>query len=213
MITPSVSILILALVTAVVALGFAERVLERMRLSSTAAIIVLLAMAAAHFLPDIEFQGLTINLGALVLLGIVIYLIVTTTAQEALRAVIVGLITGAVIWLTDKLLPVDPSSAWFSLDPLFVGGIASGLIAYVLGRSRRSAFCGAILGTILVDLANMMELMQAGIPQSIHVGAGGLLASVAISPLIAVAIAEGIGEIRERLHRGSAVPSGGEDGE
>ena len=94
---------------------------------------------------------------------------------------------------------------------MFVGGIAAGLISYALGRSRRSAFCGAILGLFFVDIANALELMQAGINQPIQIGGGGLLASIALNPLIAVAIAEAIGEIRERLHRGPALPLGGDD--
>ncbi|KLU39182.1 MAG: hypothetical protein AA931_11440 [Peptococcaceae bacterium 1109] len=212
MISPSITIALLGLVTALVALGFGERVLERMRLSTASAIVLLLAMVGAHFLPAWQVTpGLTIHLGALILLGIVAYLITTTSAREAARALIVGLITGAAIWLSDKLLPVDPSSRWFILDPVFVGGIAAGLISYALGRSRRSAFCGAILGLFFVDIANALELMQAGINQPIQIGGGGLLASIALNPLIAVAIAEAIGEIRERLHRGPALPQGGDD--
>jgi len=211
MISPTTTIALLGLVTALAALGFGERVLERMRLSTTGAVIILLAMVGAHFLPEWSLtERVTIHLGSVILLGIVIYLVTTASEAEALRALAVGLITAAVIWLSDKLLPVDPSSRWFVVDPVFIGGIVSGLTAYALGRSRRSAFCGAVLGLMFVDLINAYELARAGINQPISIGGGGLLASISLNPLIAVAIAEAVGEIRERLHRGPSVQAGGE---
>ena len=134
----------------------------------------------------------------------------TTSPQEALRGLLVGVITGAIIWLSDKLLPVDPESSWFTIDPLFISGIAAGLTAYILGRSRRSAFCGAILGILFVDIANIIELNRLGTAETFEIGGGGLLAAIALNPLIAVGIAEIIGEIRERLHR-DMIPSSGSD--
>lgn len=211
MITPTVSIALLGIVTVLIALGLGERVLERMRLSTATAIILLLAMVAAHFLPELAFfPGFKVHLGALILLGIVIFLLTTTSPQEALRGLLVGVITGAVIWLSDKLLPVDPESSWFTIDPLFISGIAAGLTAYILGRSRRSAFCGAILGILFVDIANIIELNRLGTAETFEIGGGGLLAAIALNPLIAVGIAEIIGEIRERLHR-DMIPSSGSD--
>ena len=50
MIAPSVTIALLGLLTALVALGFGELVMERMRLISTAAIALMLAMVGANFL-------------------------------------------------------------------------------------------------------------------------------------------------------------------
>ncbi len=212
MISPSTTIALLSIITALVALGFGERVLERMRLNTTSAVVVLLAMVGAHFLPEWKIAGnFAVHLGAVILLGIVVYLMTTASQQEAARALGVGLITGAIIWISDKLLPVDPSSAWFIVDPVFIGGIAAGLAAYLMSRSRRSAFCGAVLGIFFVDVVNAVELMRAGIDQSIELGGGGLFASIALNPLIAVAIAEAIGEVRERLHRGPALPAGGEN--
>ena len=161
MIAPSVTIALLGLLTALVALGFGERVLERMRLSSTATIALMLAMVGAHFLPDWQITSrISVHFGSLILLGIVIYLMSTASQKEAVRAFGVGLITGALIWLSDKLLPVDPSSRWFVLDPVFIGGIAAGLTAYLL-EGPAAVFCGAILGLVFVDLANTLELMRA----------------------------------------------------
>ncbi|NLM39106.1 MAG: hypothetical protein GX205_03540 [Firmicutes bacterium] len=214
MITPTVTITLLGIVTVLIALGFGERVLERMRLNTTAAIILLLAMVGAHFLPELAvFPDFRVHLGALILSGIVTYLLTTTSAQEALRGLLVSVITGAIIWLSDKLLPIDPESSWFTIDPLFVSGIVAGLTAYVLGRSRRSAFCGAILGLLFVDIANIIELSRLGTGQTLEIGGGGLLAAMALNPLIAVGIAEIIGEIRERLHRDKVLTSGSDDNE
>lgn len=66
----------------------------------------------------------------------------------------------------------------------------------MISRSRRSAFIGGILGVFLADLWAMIQLYLEGIPQDIVIGSGGVFSSMTISPIIAVLVAEGIGEIR-----------------
>ncbi|NLZ94012.1 MAG: DUF1614 domain-containing protein [Firmicutes bacterium] len=199
----------LVVITALVYLGFLHRVLDRMRLTKIQALVILLAMLAAGFLPNIPlYAGLSVNIGgALVPVAIAIYLIVTAdTLAEKRRAVITSLIVAIVVFLTEKLLPMEPTSAAFLVDPLFVPSIVAAITAYLLGRSRRSAFIGGVLGVILTDVFAWLENIwfnQLNVP--IVLGSTGVYGAAVISGMGAVLLAELVGEILERLQGGHRV--------
>lgn len=210
MISTSLSVILLGLLSLLIFLGWGQRVLDRMRLKNSTALILLLSMILGHFLPTIKFgTRLALNLGALAPLGVAIYLLATTSTIERQRASLIGTLTAFFLLLTDKLLPPDPGL----LDPVLSAGIFAGVLSYVWSRSRRSAFIGAVLGVFLADLAIAVQLSLTGIPQSITLGSGGMLSSLVISAFLAVLIAEIIGEIRERIHRGPALKQGGQKDE
>ena len=191
------SVTLLGIVTVVVFLGLGQRVLDRMRLTGFEALIILILMIIGHFLPTITLsRGVDVNLGGLIPLGVVIYLLVTTSGLEQRRALGISLGTAILIWLTDTFLPLQPGL----LDPVFSGGIFAGLLATIWGRSRRGAFIAGILGILLVDLANTLQLRVQGIQQRITIGSGGLFSSIVICSFLAVAITEIIGEVRETIH-------------
>ena len=191
------SVTLLGIVTVVVFLGLGQRVLDRMRLTGFEALIILILMIIGHFLPTITLiRDMDVNLGGLIPLGVVIYLLVTTSGLEQRRALGISLGTAILIWLTDTFLPLQPGL----LDPVFSGGIFAGLLATIWGRSRRGAFIAGILGILLVDLANMLQLRVQGIQQRITIGSGGLFSSIVICSFLAVAITEIIGEVRETIH-------------
>lgn len=191
------SVTLLGLVTILVFLGLGQRVLDRMRLTGFEALLILIVMVIGHFLPTISLsEAVALNLGGLIPFGVVLYLLLTTSGLEQRRALGVSLATAILIWLTDKLLPTQPGL----LDPVFSGGIFAGLLATVFGRSRRAAFIGGMLGVLLVDLANLIQLRLDGIQQQITIGSGGIFSSLVISAFLAVAITEIIGEVREYIH-------------
>lgn len=210
MISLPFSVTLLSLLTLLVYLGFGQRVLDRMRLKSSTALLILGLMIIGHFLPTVPLgANLALNLGALVPLGVVLYLLLTTSSQEQQRALLVSALTALFIVLSDKVLPPDPGL----LDPVFSGGIFAGILAYLWGRSRRSAFIAAILGVLIADLVALVQLRTEQIPQKIILGAGGLFSSLVISPFLAVIIAEVIGEAREYLHHKAKLGQGGDDHE
>jgi len=108
------------------------------------------------------------------------------------------LITALLVFLTDKLLPLQPGL----LDPVFSAGIFAGLAATFWGRSRRSAFIAGLLGVFLVDLAGMVQLWLQGVQEEITLGSGGLFSSMVVCSFLAVIITEVIGEVREAIHLG-----------
>ena len=70
-----ISIILLSGVIGLIFLGAAQRVLDRMRLTDTEAILLLVLFIVAHFLPVITLtQYLALNLGALIPFAIIIYL-------------------------------------------------------------------------------------------------------------------------------------------
>ena len=198
---PSVpfSVTLLTFITIFIFLGLGERVLDNMRLTDATAILILLLMIGGHFLTTLSVSPtLRVNLGGLIPIGVVFYLLFTTSRVEQKRAVFISILTALMIFLSDKLLPIQPGV----LDPVFSGGIFAGILSNLLSRSRRSAFIAGLLGVILVDLANVVQLWFAKIAQPITLGGGGLFSSMVISAFLAVIIAEIIGEVREKMHLG-----------
>jgi uncharacterized membrane protein len=201
MFTLPFSVTLLTFLTILVFLGFGQRILDRMRLTDKEAVIILLLMIVGHFLPTISLTSrVALNLGGLIPIGVALYLLFTASSLERGRAAGVSLISAILVFLTDKLLPLQPGL----LDPVFSGGIFAGLTATVWGRSRRSAFIAGLLGVFLVDLASLVQLWLQGLQQEITLGSGGLFSSMVVCAFLAVLITEVIGEIREAIHLGGS---------
>lgn len=199
------SIIFLSGVIILVFLGAAHRVLDRMRLTDTTAIILLVLLIISHFLPVITITPyLGLNLGALIPLGIIIYLLVTAEKHERIRAAVISLATAAVLWLSDQLLPTLPGQIPFDLDPLYIPGIAAGLISYFTTKSRRTAFISAVAAVMLNDLFAAISTSLKTYHAQTIIGGGGIFDALMINGILAVFIAEFIGEIAERIHRGPA---------
>ncbi|NLZ39096.1 MAG: DUF1614 domain-containing protein [Firmicutes bacterium] len=207
--TTNLGTISLVVITALVYLGFLHRVLDRMRLTKMQALVILLAMLAAGFLPEIPlYAGLSVNIGgALIPIGVAVYLIVTAdSAAEKRRAIITPLVVAVLVYLTEKLLPMEPTSAAFLIDPLFVPAVVAAITAYLLGRSRRSAFIGGVFGVILTDIIAWLENLwfnQSNVP--IVLGSTGAYGAAVIGGMGAVLLAELLGEILERLQGGHRV--------
>lgn len=101
---------------------------------------------------------------------------------------------------------VEPGGRFFGyLDALWVYPIIGGLVAYIAGRSRRSAFIAATLGLVLVDLAYLVWLVYTGAPAgTVAIGGAGAFDGIVLAGIVAVLLAEIIGETRERLQGGPA---------
>lgn len=206
MYTSNFGVLTLIVVTALVYLGFLHRVLDRMRLTKVEALVILLAMLVAGFLPNIPLiLGLSINIGgAIIPMAVSVYLIVTADeAAEKRRALITSGAVAVLVYLTDKILPIEPGALGFDIDPLFVPAVLAAVTAYILGRSRRAAFVGGVFGVILTDLmawAENLILYRLHVP--IVLGSTGIFGAAVIGGMGAVLLAELVGEILERLQGG-----------
>jgi len=197
----SISLILLAAVSALVLFGVAQRVLDRMQLTDRAALVIAAAIFFGGLIPDIRLGPVVFNIGGFAVpLGVCIYLLIKTdTTKEVRRALIGSVITGLAVYLLGRWLPSEPEQ--MLIDPHYLYGIAGGVIAYILGRSRRAAFICGVLGVTLADTAVAVINWAQGINSTLSLGVAGAMDTIVISGLLAVLLAELTGEIIERLAR------------
>ncbi|HHY82716.1 MAG TPA: DUF1614 domain-containing protein [Clostridiales bacterium] len=195
---------LLVVATILVLFGVGHQVLDRMRLNDKTAVLFMAGIFIGGLLPDISLgRNFSINLGGAVIPFILaVYLFAKAgTGREKARAVLASLVAGAAIYLAGRLLPHEPESMIF--DPNYAYGIIAGVTAYLFGRSRRASFIAGIMGVILADIAQGIENVIRNIPAPVRLGSAGAVDAVVISGLLAVLLAEFVGELRERLQGGT----------
>lgn len=206
----SIATLLLTAVAVLIFFGVLQRVLDRMYLTDRAALLLVAAMFIGTLLPNLSVGRVQINLGGAVIpLGVCVWLLIRAdTAKERLRACLGAVLTGGAVYALSRLLPNEPEQ--MLVDPMLLYGLAGGVVACLLGRSRRGAFiCGAV-GVMLADVANAVINWSQGVDQTLVLGGAGLADGVVISAVLAVLLTELVGEIMERISRGRRAAKGGE---
>ncbi|NMA95250.1 MAG: DUF1614 domain-containing protein [Clostridiales bacterium] len=194
----------LVVMTILVLFGVGQRILDRMRLSDKGAVMFMLAIFIGGLLPDIPLgDRISINIGgAIIPFILVVYLYIKAgTAKEKIRSIVASILAGAAVFLAGRFLPAEPEA--MMVDPNYVYGIVAGIIAYMMGRSRRASFIAGVMGVILADIAQGVENVIMGIPSPIRLGAGGVVDAIVLSGILAVILAEVVGEFREKLQGGT----------
>ena len=201
----SIGMILLVVISLLILFGVLQRVLDRMALTDRQALACVAAIFIGGWLPDITLGMVTINIGgSLVPLIVCVYLFLHAgTAKERIRAAVASVLTAAAIYAVTLVYPADPI-AMPMLDPMILYGICGGLIAWLLGRSRRSAFIAGVLGVILADAISGLSVWLRGVNQPIHLGSAGALDAVVLAGVIAVLMCELVGEIMERIQTGRA---------
>ena len=185
--------------------GLAERVLDRMRLTSRKALLLVAAMLVGSLFDLDLAPGLTINLGGGIFpLGVAIYLMVTAeTRHESRRTGTAALVTAGAVYLVGRLFPPgEPTELnLFFLDAQHLYAVTAGLVGYTAGRSRRRAFSAGVFGVILADLAHYFASIwdETARNLAVQVGGGGFWGTTVVAGVLAVLVAELIGESRESL--------------
>lgn len=200
----SIGLILLIVVAILVMFGVAQRVLDRLRLTDRQALLFVALIFFGGLIPDIPLSArFSFNIGgALVPLGLCVYLLVRAeTGKERARALIAALVTGAAVWAIGHFTPNEPEQIGF--DPNYLYGLAGGVIGYIFGRSRRGAFIAGVLGVMLADVAQAIVNWNQGIAQPLVLGGAGALDAVVISGLLAVLLSELVGELIERMSRGT----------
>ncbi|SDK41237.1 DUF1614 domain-containing protein [Natronincola ferrireducens] len=203
----SIGLILLIIVSILIFAGVAERVLDRLRLSDKAAIAIIIAIVVSTiFIPNINItQNVSINIGGFVIpVALAIYLFIKAdTGKERWRAVIAAVVAGAAIYGTQRyILPAEPEAQ--NIDPNYVYAILAAIIAYVLGRSRRGAFIAGVMGVVISDVIQMVLNSINNIPAPTRFGGAGGVDTTVIAGVVAVLLAEIVGEARERLQGGTA---------
>jgi uncharacterized membrane protein len=203
----SIGLLLLVAVVVLTVAGLAHRVFDRLYLTDTQALIFLLLLIAGSFVTIPLYRGnftVALNVGGgLLPLALAVYVLSRAgTGTEWGRALLSAVVTGAFLYATAKVFR-NFGHGYDVIDPMWVFGLVAGVVGYVAGgRSRRSAFVGATLGVLLLDLANLVELTVTRSPGRVIVGGAGAFDTVVVAGIVAVLLAEVVGEARERLGGG-----------
>lgn len=195
-------LVVLLALAALVFFGLAQRTLDRMRLTDTQALLAIALMIAGSYVSLPLFGQSSVNVGgALVPLGLIVYLLVRAgTGRERGRAVLAAVASGIAVTVVNSLFEGGPHGAagrQLPIDPLWLSGIVAGLVGYLAGRSRRSAFIAGVGGVLLSDVYTLFTS-----PSPTMVGGAGVFDQVVIAGVLAVGLAEIVGETRERLGGG-----------
>lgn len=209
-----VGIIILFVVSALIFFGVAHRALDRMKLSDKAAFIVIVGLIIGSFI-TIPIMGgrfpLSINIGgALIPLGLAIYLVITAgSATEKIRSLVGAGVTALSIFIVGSLIMTghpEPGGRFGYLDTLWFFPIIAGTVGYLAGRSRRGAFVSATLGILIFDIGYYIWALSIGAPAGrAIIGGAGAFDAIVISGIFAIILAETVGEFRERLAGGPTV--------
>ena len=172
-----------------------------MYLTDRQALLIIGAMLIGTFLPNVVIGSISVNIGgAIIPLGICIYLFYKADEPaERWRSILGSLLTGIVVYALTKLLPSEAEA--LPLDPLWLYGICGGIVAWVIGRSRRAAFICGIIGVLLADIANTIVILLQGYQTQLILGGAGIADATVISGVIAVLMCELVGESIERIVR------------
>ena len=203
----SVGMILLTATAILVFFGAAQRVLDKLRMTDRTALVLIALMFFGTLIPNIVIGSASISIGGAVIpAGICIYLLIRAgTAKERIRSIIGSVITAGIIYAFSALMPDEPET--IVIDPLYLCGIVGGLVAYLLGRSRRGAFICGVFGVLLADIAVSVVNRLNGIQQQLVLGGAGVFDTVVISGLLGVILSELVGELIERFVRGNEQPA------
>ncbi|MBQ7466514.1 MAG: hypothetical protein IJS74_00410 [Clostridia bacterium] len=195
----SVSLWILSTLVILVMCGAGQRILDQMRLNDKQALLILLAIIVGIIIPPIyigKYFCFSIG-GFLIPFILCIYMLISAGwSRDLLRAFIGTILVAGIIYGLEWLMPAE-SPEDIIIDPMYVYGIVAGIVAYVLGRSRRNAFVSCVLGISLVMTVQFIINMAMGTPTVLGLGVGGAFGTIVVSTVISVALCEFMGRAFE----------------
>lgn len=193
------SVWIITALILLIMFGAGQRILDKLRLSDKWAIVILVAIAIGIIIPPIKIGSVfSFSIGGfLIPFGLCVYLLVRAgLSMDLVRAFTGTILTASAILLLEIFLPSNTPED-VVVDNTFLYGIVAGVIAYVLGRSRRNAFVCSVFGITLASVCVFIYNMVLGVPTTLALGVGGAFDSIILSVLIAVGLAELIGKTAE----------------
>lgn len=198
-------LVLLVLAGAAIFLGLAERVLDRLHLTDRQALVAIVLMIVGSFV-NIPIwpgrPGTTINVGgALVPLFLAVYVLIRAdTAREKQRAIVAAAATFLVLLgLIKGFAGLSFEEGHTLIDPIYLFGLVAGIFGYLTGRSRRGAFVAAVLAVVGLDLYQLAEVILARSPARVSIGGAGMLDATILAGVLALGLAEIVGEAGERL--------------
>lgn len=196
----SAGMMLLTIGAVLVYSGLMQRVLDRMALTDRQALVLIALMLVGTFLPSLRLGAVSVNIGGAVIpLGICVYLLLRCTPAERWRTLLGTVLTGGAVYALSALLPSEPER--LPVDPMWLYGLCGGVIAWLMGRSRRGALVCGIGGVTLADIVSAIVAWAQGSAFGLTLGGAGIADATVISGVIAVLICEAVGEAAERIVR------------
>ncbi len=193
-------------VSILIFLGLAHRVLDRLYLSDRGGLLLIGALIVGSFIdiPIWRNPLLTVNIGGAVIpLVLAIYVLSKAgSGKEATHSIIGIILTTGVLYGVSKIYKFDTSRGL--IEPQYLWAIIAAVIAYIVGRSRRLAFIIATLGLLALDIVHIIEVRLGGYNAPTRMGGAGAFDTIVVAGILAVLLAELIGESREALQGGTA---------
>lgn len=191
-------------VSILIFLGLAHRVLDRLYLSDRGGLLLIGALVAGSFIdiPIWRNPSVTLNVGGGVIpLLLAVYVLSKAgSGKEVSRSIIGIALTAGVLYGVSKLYSFDTARGL--IEPQYLWAIISAVIAYLAGRSRRLAFIIATLGLLALDLIHIVEAGLGSYNAPTRIGGAGAFDTIVVAGILAVLLAELIGESREALQGG-----------
>lgn len=196
-----IGLIILVAVSILIYFGAAHRVLDRMRLSDKAALAVIAAIIIGSFFDIPVTSRITVNLGGIIAVILAVYVwIGAGTAYEKIRSLVAAVVTALALFLAARFLGAEPEQIF--IDPIYIYPIVAGIVGYLAGRSRRGAFFAAVMGVLALDIGQYVYLVTNNIRGKVVIGGAGAFDSLILAGILAVLLAEIVGETLERIQGG-----------
>ena len=193
----SVSLWIIWGIILLVMFGVGQRILDDLRLSDKAALIILVAICVGLLIPPIwigEYFCFSIG-GFLIPLALSIYLLISCGKRDLVRAVIGTVLVAGIIYGLEWVLPADPEEV--VMDNMYIYGVIAGIVAYALGRSRRNAFVSCLFGITLAQTVQWIINFASNNKSILGLGVGGAFSTYIVAIIISVAVSEFFGRCFE----------------
>lgn len=193
----SVSLWIVLGIILLVMFGVGQRILDDLRLTDKAALVILVLICIGLIIPPIwigEYFCFSIG-GFLIPLALSIYLLISCGKHDIIRTIIGTILVAGIIYGLEWILPADPEEV--VIDNMYIYGVAAGVVAYVLGRSRRNAFVSCLFGITLAELVQWIINLCTNNKSILGLGVGGAFSTYIVAIIISVAVSEFIGRCVE----------------
>jgi len=196
-----IGLISLVVVSILVYFGVAHRVLDKLRLNDKSALAVIVAIIIGSFIDIPLGSKVTINAGGVIAVILAVYVwLGAGTTFEKVRSLIAAVVVGLALYLAGRYLGAEPEAIF--IDPIYIYPLIAGVVGYLAGRSRRGAFFAAVMGVLSLDVTQYVYLSRTGLPGTVHVGGAGAFDSLILAGILAVLLAELIGESLERMQGG-----------
>ena len=200
----STSFIILSIIILLIMFGVGQRILDSLRLSDKSALLILIAICIGLVIPPIwigEYFCFSIG-GFLIPLALSIYLLICCgLSRDLIRAVVGTVVVAGIIYALEWIMPADPEE--MIIDNMYIYGLVAGVVAYILGRSRRNAFISCLFGITLAQLVQWIVNFYNETPSILGLGVGGAFGAYIVSIIISVAVSEFLGRCFEMASGGT----------